>query len=329
METLVLPIEDPSHTADARRKARHLAARIGLDDNAAERVAIILTEAATNLLKHAKRGVLCVRSLEIEDRAEIEIMALDNGPGIADFQRCLRDGFSTAGSTGTGLGAISRLSSFSDMYSQPGAGTAILVRVTSENSNGQSSNTLGVVQVAKHGQDVCGDGWGMQSNPPIRSLLLADGLGHGPDAAKAARAAVNVLNAYPEAAPKELLELIHSALRSTRGAAVAVAQMDHERRIVSFAGLGNICGQVCVPGEPARHMVSTNGTAGVEARAVREFTYPWPEGALVILHSDGINTHWQLKDYPGLISRDPGLIAGVLYRDHSRGMDDATILVAK
>jgi hypothetical protein len=126
-----------------------------------------------------------------------------------------------------------------------------------------------------------------------------------------------------------LIEIVHHALRATRGAAVAVAELDQDRGIMRFAGLGNISATVFAEGEPPRRMVSTNGTAGMEARHIREFSYPWVTGAALIMHSDGIGTHWILSDYPALILRDPAVIAGVLYRDHARRTDDATILVAK
>ena len=75
-------------------------------------------------------------------------------------------------------------------------------------------------------------------------------------------------------------------------------------------------------------MVSYNGTVGHEVRKIREFTYLWPKGGLLVMHSDGLGTQWRLDRYPGLIARHPSLIAGVLYRDFNRGRDDVTVLVA-
>jgi anti-sigma regulatory factor (Ser/Thr protein kinase) len=332
METLFARIEDSSQTAEARRNARKLAAGVGFDEASAEKLAIVVSEAGTNLLKHAGGGQLLLRIL---DSAEIEVLALDSGPGMTNLDACLRDGYSTSGTNGTGLGAIVRLSRYCDVYSRPGRGTALLARVApSANGHGGERFTgepheIGVVQVARPGEEMCGDQWGVQTSGEHKTLLLADGLGHGPDAAKAANAATAVLENHLDLAPGDLIEAVHLALRSTRGAAVAAARLDRERRIVTFAGLGNISGKIAVPADSERHMVSTNGTAGAEARHIREFSYPCPEGSLVILHSDGIATHWGLSNYPGLAARDPGLIAGVIYRDHTRRNDDATIVVFK
>ena len=314
--TLSTRIDDPSQTAEARRSARKLAVDAGFDEASAERVSIVVAEAGTNVLKHAGSGQLLAARFEFRD--EIEILALDSGPGMTDVEACLRDGYSTAGTYGTGLGAIVRLSRYCEVYSAPGRGTALLARV------GQSADRrvleradIGVVQVAKPGEEICGDQWGIETSGEHKTLLLADGLGHGPDAAKAANSAIAILESRPDLAPGDLIDAVHLALRSTRGAAVAAARADRERRIVIFAGLGNISAKIAAPAEPERHMVSTNGTAGAEARHIREFSYPWPQGSLVILHSDGIATHWALGNYPGLAARDPGLIAGVIYRDHA------------
>jgi hypothetical protein len=169
----------------------------------------------------------------------------------------------------------------------------------------------------------------MTVNNQRRKFMLADGLGHGTDAARAALAAVDTLHRHPDLSVADTLAAVHDALRPTRGAAVSIAEIDPDRGIVIFGGLGNVSGILFGGGVPPRRMVSTNGTAGVEARHLREFTYPWPHDATLVMHSDGIGTHWDLSDYPSLCTHDPAVIAGVIYRDHARGNDDATILVAR
>jgi hypothetical protein len=121
---------------------------------------------------------------------------------------------------------------------------------------------------------------------------------------------------------------MHEALRATRGAAVAVAELDLARALVSYTGIGNISASI-VTHEGSTSLVSMNGTVGVNARTYRLFTQPWPRGAALIMLSDGLKSQWQLSRYPGLIERHPSLIAGVLYRDHRRGSDDATVLAVR
>jgi len=332
-------IEESSQIAEARRNARQLALDLDFGEQAAERAAIIVTEACTNLLKHANNGQIVVRqapgpatdSRGYSDREPtlLEVLVLDRGPGIADVEECFRDGHSTTGTSGSGLGAITRLSSYTEIYSRPGHGTALLARISVEGRATLAPENIAAVQVPKPGEEVCGDHWGMTGNQERRTFLLADGLGHGPDAARAAAAAVDTLYKYPDLPVTEMLAAVHDALRPTRGAAVAIAELDTDRGTVNFGGLGNISASIFIDGAPPRRMISTNGTAGMEARHIRAFTYPWSDGATLVLHSDGIGTHWSLADYPGLASHDPAIVAGVIYRDFSRGNDDATIVVAR
>jgi anti-sigma regulatory factor (Ser/Thr protein kinase) len=326
-------IEEPSQIAEARRNARRMALDLGFGEETAEKVAIVVTEACTNLLKHASNGQIMIMpaagSPGASESALLEILVLDRGPGIADVEESRQDGHSTTGSSGSGLGAIGRLSSFTEIYSRPGRGTALLARISGKNGAILQPSQTGAVQVPKPGEEVCGDQWGETGSEGCRTFLMADGLGHGTDAAIAATTAVDTLYKHPDLSLTEMLAAVHDALRHTRGAAVAIAELDRERGTVAFGGLGNISGIIFADGAPPRRMVSTNGTAGVEARHIRQFTYPWTEGATLVLHSDGIATHWSLADYPGLAAHDPAIVAGVVYRDFSRGNDDATILVAK
>jgi len=304
---------------------------LGFAEKDTNNLALVVTEAATNLVKHAVGGQLLWRALERDHGTGLEILALDRGPGISNVGECLRNGYSTAGSLGTGLGAIARLATEFDIYSLPGKGTALLARLWSGRSSipgPASALELGVVCLAKPGEQSCGDGWTQLAQADRQVLLLADGLGHGLAAATAAQAAMQVLHQHPALAPAALIEVAHAALRRTRGAALAVAELNPVQQVIRFAGIGNITGVVFNAGR-RHHLISYNGTVGHTLLKVQEFSVPWSPGALLILHSDGLATQWDLDAYPGLRGRDPSLIAGVLYRDYTRGYDDVTVLVAK
>ena len=192
-ESFRLRIEEQSQTADARRIARGMARDAGFDENLAEQVAIVVTEACTNLLKHAGDGELLVRTLseDIQAPATLELLVLDRGPGMRNLEQCLRDGFSTGGSPGQGLGAIVRLSSTADFYSEAGRGVAILARWSLSPSRSPARTEaplhIGAVNVPKPGQDVCGDSWGAEQTKQECTNLLADGLGHGLEARSSPR----------------------------------------------------------------------------------------------------------------------------------------------
>jgi serine phosphatase RsbU (regulator of sigma subunit) len=191
-----------------------------------------------------------------------------------------------------------------------------------------STLDVSATSVPHPGEHLCGDAWGTILDAHRAAFVIADGLGHGDYAEQAAQEAIRIFNQYSGGKPAELLEKMHSALRSTRGAAVAVAQIDLRQRQVSFAGVGNIAAEIIDNGN-SRNLVSLNGIVGHEMRKVQEFMYPWSEGAILIMHSDGLGTKWNLDSYAGLSQRAPGVIAGVLYRDFSRRRDDVTVLVAR
>jgi anti-sigma regulatory factor (Ser/Thr protein kinase) len=333
---LIFPIGEASQVGAARRKVADLAKGLGFDEAGAEKAAIITTEMGTNLVKHAGRGSLLAR-VTIDkangqgDIGGLELLALDNGPGMANVTECMRDGYSTTGSQGQGLGAINRLASSFEIYSQVGTGTVLLAQLWKQpppdRSPGARFEVAGVC-LPKQGEEVSGDAWIATPHPDRCLVLVADGLGHGPHAAAAAGEAVCAFENNLALPPARLLEAIHLALRPTRGAAVAVTEIEPGRQ-VKFAGIGNIAGSIVATDHSVRHMISHNGIAGHEARKFQEFTYPWPQGALLVLHSDGLNTRWRLESYPGLAARRPGVVAGVLYRDFDRKTDDVTVVVVR
>ncbi|MCU1329463.1 MAG: Stage sporulation protein [Bryobacterales bacterium] len=330
-ESVLVDIAEPTDVAQLRRIAMRMADSIGFDETQAGRVAIVATEAGTNMLKHAGRGEAVLRIGEDGGSPSLEILALDQGPGVQDIEKCLADGYTTATSPGEGLGAIRRLSTDADFYSLPGVGTAVLARWRAQHALPAESDRmqLGVVNLMKPGQDVCGDSWGVEQTENLTTILVADGLGHGYDAWLASKEAVRVLHDYPDATAVELLQLVHQALRSSRGAAVAIARIDRGQGEMTFAGLGNIMAQIYDGAEPRQHLVSVNGTAGHQAPKLREFTYPWPRKGMLALFSDGLTTGTGLHSLPGLAFHDPALIAGVLYSHFTRRLDDATIVIAR
>ena len=329
-EQIRIPVTEASQPAAARRAAVTLAEDAGMDETAIGGVALVVTELATNLVKHAQEGVLLMRRLGAEGQDGIEVLSLDKGPGISNVALSLGDGYSTAGSPGTGFGAVLRAAGAFDLYSQPGRGTAVVARIFSDRRAGSPhSQALGVVRQAKPGEAACGDSWIARWFADGWVCAVADGLGHGVIASDAATAIINAVRRAPaRLSPTEIVEAAHQAAKPTRGAAFGVAVLDEAAGVVRFAGVGNIAA-VVLQGADRRHLVSHNGIVGHEYRKVSEFSHPWQSESVLLLHSDGIGTQWDLGRYPGLLARDPSLIAGVLYRDFTRGRDDATVVVLK
>jgi anti-sigma regulatory factor (Ser/Thr protein kinase) len=333
VQPAIIPVSEASQVAEARRAGLKLAKNLDWDETAAGKLGIVLTEIGTNLTKHAKRGQIHIQTCARNGAMGIEVLAFDRGPGIASIEDCLKDGYSTAATSGTGLGAMARLTDEFDIYSQKDLGTCLVARLFSSSSNGKASPrprplAVGSVRVPAPGETECGDNWGVRAEEGRTVILLADGLGHGPGAAEASGEAVAALQRANDLAPTAVLEQVHHALRSTRGAAVAIAQVDVEKEQVRFAGAGNISAMIISPAK-LQHMISHNGTAGHNVRKFQEFVYPWTEQTVLVMHSDGITTSWRLDAYSGIIRRDPSLLAAVLIRDASRGRDDACVVAAR
>jgi anti-sigma regulatory factor (Ser/Thr protein kinase) len=323
---IVVHVTVPTQVAEARRRGIEIASWLGFDEVAAGRVAIVITEAGTNLLKHGGGGDLFVGPAAGSPSRGVQVIALDQGRGIERISESLRDGVSTTGTPGTGLGAIQRASNSFDMYSPPQGGTVVAATVY---PNGGPPPLEGGVSVPLEGETDCGDGWATWSAGALTSIFVCDGLGHGPGASAATERAIAAFRQHAERPAAEVIRFVFDALRSTRGAAVAIAELDRREGRASFCGLGNIAGEIIRPAASAQHMVSLNGIAGHSMRRLQAFTYDWPPGSLVVLHSDGVGTHWSLERYAGLVLKRPDVIAGVLYRDFRRGRDDATVVVAR
>ncbi len=325
----LLTVAEPTHVGSVRRAAEALARRLGFHDTRAGELAIVVSELSTNILKHAQRGEILLTPTGSAGDQGVEVLAIDAGGGVASLPAAMEDGHSTAGTLGQGLGAVRRLSDTFDLFSQPGKGTVTLARLWAARRIIEPDPfRVSGVNVPIAGEDESGDDWSASSGQHYVAIVVADGLGHGPLASDASRAATVAFDSNPFRSPTRTLEAIHGALRSTRGAAVGIATVEFERDVLTWAALGNIGGSI-VTDEGRRTLVSHNGIAGHTARRVQEFTYPMPKEAVLVMHSDGMISHWNPADYPGLWMHDTAVVAGVLYRDFSRRRDDTAIVVGR
>lgn len=330
-------VSDASQVAEARRRVTAAAESAGFGEVPTGQAALVAMELCTNLTKHGGGGRLLVSP----GHHALDLLALDQGAGMADVEACMADGYSSVGTRGQGLGAVRRLAQSVDVASWPGGGTALWARLVASGDHNAGGLAIDIarppvrrdagvwaVNLPKPGEAVCGDGWRWFEDERGRTLFVVDGLGHGTEAALAANAALNVFVRHQQASPTEIVEAVHQGIRHTRGGAVAAARIDWASATVTFAGLGNIAGALVLPSGQTRRMVSMNGTAGHNARKVQGFDYPCPPNALLVMHSDGIGTSWSGERYAAVLWKHPMLLAGMLYRDFSRGRDDATVVVS-
>lgn len=321
-----IPVLDASSTGEARRAAGRICEELGASEQHAGEIAIVITEAARNVLVHGGGGQVIVSGVLRAPGGFVDLVALDSGPGIKDLGRAMEDGFSTAGTPGTGLGAIKRFSSILEVYSAPN-GTALFSRL---NLNGGPPSPLRLsgIAIPLAGEKRCGDAWSFVSHPGRKLILLVDGLGHGTDAADAAAQAVSAFHKNVDRDPVDILGYIHDNLKATRGGVAAIAEILENENVLNYAGVGNISG-VVFSGESSRNLVSYNGTLGSVFPKVKAFQSEWHSDSCLIMHSDGITSRWDLSTYSGLLNKHPATIAGVLVRDFRRQRDDCSVVVLK
>ena len=327
MIALVLPVVEPSQVGEARRRTAERARSMSFDDVLTGQLLIIVSELATNLLKFARDGCLLVSAYEVADGEGIQVLALDKGPGISDIARCLEEGYSTAGSAGHGLGAVRRLAHGFAIASWP-SGTAVMARIGASRAAREVVPCWAALEVPLRGEQSCGDAICARRHSQGWTIIVADGLGHGPQAAEAAVEALRLFRKAEGLPPGEIVERIHQGLRHTRGAAVAVSRLNEDDATLSFAGIGNIAAVIVTAGKH-QHLVSLPGTAGHNARKITTFDHPLPPNGLLVMHSDGLSSSWSLDEHPGLFAAHPAIIAGVLFRDRARVRDDASVIVAR
>jgi anti-sigma regulatory factor (Ser/Thr protein kinase) len=342
-------IEDRSHLHAARRAAARAATAAGLSDQDTAACELVASELATNLVLHAGGGLLLVNVIGPPPGA-VQLVAVDDGPGIADVASSLADGFSTTGTLGAGLGACRRAAREFDIHSRPGRGTAVLAQIGSCDGAGALDGGLriGGVLTPHPSETVSGDGWcAVQAPDPGGAagtggtgglvVGVVDGLGHGPPAAEATRLALEALREGADASA-ECLAQLDARLRGSRGAAVGLAQVvgphsngdgaeSADGRRVRFAGIGNI-GARLATASGSQSLLSRPGVVGGGRRVppLRQSPASWGEPGVLALWSDGVRT-FDPDRHADVLRHHPALVAALVWRDAHRPHDDATVVV--
>lgn len=295
---------------------------------------IVVSELISNLLKFGERNrELLWKTISHIGEDGIEILALDKGPGINSMGQALEDGFSTSGTAGEGLGAVQRQSDFFELYSWPEKGTIVLSRFFVDENFSHSAEPLpfAALSVPKPNEKLCGDGYMVEYEPEsqLLNILVIDGLGHGPGAYEAAQAAIEVYKYLPKDSPNQILKEIHQQINKTRGGVAMALKYHFQEKVLSICGVGNISGKT-ISVNSQKDFFSFNGIVGhVMSPRIQDQTLPWERGNLLILHSDGLSSRWDISQYAQIQKYDPAILAACLYRDYSRKNDDTTVIVCK
>ncbi|RZA25765.1 MAG: serine/threonine protein kinase [Proteobacteria bacterium] len=319
-------IQDTSAIGEARRLATRFAEDLGLSSVRVGAVAIVATELASNLIKHAGSGEIF---LHIDHSLnQLNLIAHDHGRGMDNIDQCLQAGYSTSKTAGNGLGAVAGLPDDFDVFSLKDKGTTIACMFALKKS--QSPPMIyGGLNLPYPGEVVSGDLLDFVSTDDYSYALVSDGLGHGLEAHNASKRAAQAFREGLGKAPGEILSLIHLALIGSRGAAVAVARINAPNTVLEYSGIGNISGHI-FNRDGIKSLISRDGIVGQNARKFETLSYPWTNQSTLIMFSDGLGSKTRIEpdQYPGLDYHTPHVIAARLLRTYIRGRDDASILVA-
>lgn len=324
-------ISDRSFVAYAKREIHLLSSKWRFDETQLGEIDIIVSELATNLLKHGGGGDLLVRLMQYDSDADLlEIICIDNGKGFDDAPKMMRDGFSTTQTLGHGLGSIARLSDTFQILSRSGWGTILHCGKYSSQPSDVTRRKMEVkaVCVARQAETVCGDGYELKSKGSVTQILFGDGLGHGPMANEAMMEACAIFKESDVNDPSEIIRVLHRELRKSRGLVCTVASLDLKENTWTICGVGNIMSRIYT-GITYKNYMAYNGVVGMNIpRVLNNSVVPLEKNQRLIMCSDGIRSGWDLSKYPAILRYNNAIIAASIHKDYSRKTDDTSVLIA-
>ncbi|WEK36499.1 MAG: SpoIIE family protein phosphatase [Candidatus Pseudobacter hemicellulosilyticus] len=327
-----LNASDRSYFAILKKEIHALASGVGFSAKKLAEIDIVVAEIVSNLAKHAGGGELLVKIIEQAGIPGIELISVDNGPGINDLNYMMQDGASSKKTLGQGLGAIKRLSDFLQIYTNKAWGTILLCRFFLQALPAAASKDpveIRSVVIPKPGETACGDGFSYKQTKQDLRLFLGDGLGHGPEAAAAVAAADEAFRTCPDNSPCEIIRFMHTAVKKTRGLVGTVAIFNFKEKQWRLCGVGNIATRM-QSRTFSKNYISYNGIIGLNIPGtMNDQEIPYEKGQHMVLCSDGIRSRWDLLKYTGIFRYDLSILATALLKDHTRNTDDSSVVSCK
>ena len=323
--------DDRSYFSLIKKEIHRIATKGGINAARINELDLIVAEMTSNLFKYSDDGELLMGVFANGGSPYVELISIDNGPGMINPTKMMQDGISTTNTLGHGLGSMKRLSDTFELYSQIGWGTIVLSRVYSdpEEVNTKSDVIMRPIVVFKPGEKTSGDGFTYKKTDKYLKMMLADGLGHGPEANKAINEAANAFKIFPDYSPAETIRYIHNNIKKTRGAVINIIGYDYASKVWTSAGVGNIAARFFGPVNLKNHM-SYNGIVGHNIpNTINDQEYSVEEYNQVMLCSDGIKTRIEMARYPMMYKYDLTILAAAIYKDHARRNDDMSVVIAK
>lgn len=322
--------DDRSYFSILKKEIHKQAVAAGYSAKRVSELDIIVSELTSNLHKHAGGGELLFSAIASSGEEYLELVSIDNGPGIADVSKMMKDGVSTTNTLGQGLGSIMRLSDHFDIYSQKDWGTVVLSRILKEAGSKKVNKVdLKAIVVAKQGEILSGDGYYSKLTSEYFKILIADGLGHGAEANKAVNEAVDAFKMCPFHSPSEVIKFIHSSIKNTRGIVGMVVFYNFKTQIWTIAGVGNIALKF-INGIGYKNLMSYNGIIGHNIpNSINNQEVLMSDYNLFAACSDGIKSRWESAKYPAINKCDSTILAAAIYKDFARMTDDMSVVIGK
>ncbi|MBD1383853.1 serine/threonine protein kinase [Mucilaginibacter rigui] len=323
--------DDRSYFSLIKKEIHRIATEGGINPARINELDLIVAEMTSNLFKYSNDGELLMGVFANGGSPYVELISIDNGPGMVNPARMMQDGISTSNTLGHGLGSMKRLSDTFELYSQIGWGTIVLSRVYSEPPKviTKPDVIMRPIVVYKPGEKTSGDGFTFKKNDTYLKLMLADGLGHGPEANKAVNEAANAFKVFPDFSPTETIRFIHANIKKTRGAVINIVGYNYEQKVWTSAGVGNIAARFFGHSN-FKNQMSYNGIVGHNIpNTMNDQQYLADEYNYLMLCSDGIKTRIDTARYPMITKYDPAILASAIYKDHARRTDDMSVVIAK
>ncbi|MBW4890670.1 serine/threonine protein kinase [Mucilaginibacter sp. HMF5004] len=322
---------DRSYFSLIKKEIHRIATDAGMNPTRINELDLIVAEMTSNLFKYSDDGEILMGVFANGGSPYVELISIDNGPGMMNPARMMQDGISTSNTLGHGFGSMKRLSDTFDLYSQIGWGTIVLSRVYSDPDKIREKEKLVInpIVVSKPGEKTSGDGFVVKKTDKYIKLMMADGLGHGPEANKAVNEAATAFKVFPDYSPTETLRFIHSSIKKTRGAVINIVGYDYATKTWASAGVGNIALRIAGPVSFRNHM-SYNGIVGHNIPGtMNDQHYPADQFNQVMFCSDGIKTRIDMAKYPQMYKHDLAIFAAAIYKDHARRNDDMSVVMVK
>ena len=328
----VLKALDRSYFAILKKEIHNVCVSAGFSSTKVGEIDIIVAELASNLVKHAGGGELLFKLVEENDIPGIEIISIDNGPGIGDITRVMTDGVSSRQTLGIGLGSIKRLSDVFQLYSQKGWGTILLVRVFEKErplALKKAVSEIRSIVFPKPGEEKSGDGFVYKVEKDTVKMFLGDGLGHGPEAAEAVRQAGYSFLDSSSSDPVEIIRTMNNEVKKTRGLVGTVVIFDMKTKTWKLCGVGNISTRITGP-SISKSYVAYNGIIGLNVpRTLNVQEIEYEKGQLLLCCSDGLKSRWDLLRHNGILRYDLSVICACLVKDFGRHTDDTSVAACK